>query len=70
LPRKPKEEDIQETVFFGRLLQGVQKLLVGYIVKEIKIEEEYGIDPPIIGAMIKRTPLASSEGFTLQELCS
>jgi gamma-glutamylcyclotransferase (GGCT)/AIG2-like uncharacterized protein YtfP len=45
-----KEDDIQESVF-GRLLQGVPETLVGYVVKEIKIEEEYGIESyPIITA--------------------
>jgi gamma-glutamylcyclotransferase (GGCT)/AIG2-like uncharacterized protein YtfP len=45
-----REEDIQETVF-GRLLQGVPETLMGYAVKEIKIEEEYGIESyPIIEA--------------------
>ncbi|MFT5963329.1 MAG: gamma-glutamylcyclotransferase (GGCT)/AIG2-like uncharacterized protein YtfP [Flavobacterium sp.] len=45
-----KEDDIQETVF-GRLLQGVPETLVGYVVKQIKIEEEYGIESyPIITA--------------------
>jgi gamma-glutamylcyclotransferase (GGCT)/AIG2-like uncharacterized protein YtfP len=45
-----KDNDIQETVF-GRLLQGVPETLVGYVVKQIKIEEEYGIETyPIITA--------------------
>lgn len=45
-----REEDIQETVF-GRILQGVPETLVGYVVNEIKIEEEYGIESyPIIMA--------------------
>jgi gamma-glutamylcyclotransferase (GGCT)/AIG2-like uncharacterized protein YtfP len=43
-----REKDIQETVF-GRILKGVPEKLVGYAVKEIQIEEEYGIDSyPII----------------------
>lgn len=43
-----REKDIQETVF-GRILEGVPESLVGYAVKEIQIEEEYGIDTyPII----------------------
>ena len=45
-----REEDIQETVF-GRILSGVPETLMGYVVKEIKIEEEYGIETyPIIEA--------------------
>ncbi|EIA08444.1 gamma-glutamylcyclotransferase family protein [Flavobacterium frigoris] len=43
-----REEDIQETVF-GRLLTGIPETLMGYAVKQIKIEEEYGIESyPII----------------------
>jgi gamma-glutamylcyclotransferase (GGCT)/AIG2-like uncharacterized protein YtfP len=49
-----REEDIQETVF-GRLLKGGPETLVGYVVKEIKIEEEYGIESyPIIEATQNR----------------
>lgn len=45
-----REEDIQETVF-GRLLTGIPETLMGYAVKQIKIEEEYGIESyPIIEA--------------------
>lgn len=65
-----KEEDIQETVF-GRLLQGVPETLVGYIVKEIKIEEEYGIESyPIIEATENKADTISGIVYevTLQEL--
>jgi gamma-glutamylcyclotransferase (GGCT)/AIG2-like uncharacterized protein YtfP len=65
-----KEEDIQETVF-GRLLQGVPETLMGYIVKEIKIEEEYGIESyPIIEATENKEDTISGIVYevTLQEL--
>jgi len=65
-----KEEDIQETVF-GRLLQGVPETLMGYIVKEIKIEEEYGIESyPIIEATGNKADTISGIVYevTLQEL--
>ena len=38
-----KEEEVQETVF-GRILEGVPETLQQFVVKEIKIEEEYGIE--------------------------
>ena len=34
--------DVQETIF-GRTLQGKPETLVGYAVKEISIEEEFGL---------------------------
>ena len=43
-----KDKDIQENVF-GRILQGVPETLMGYVVKEILIEEEFGMESyPII----------------------
>lgn len=43
-----KEKEIQETIF-GRLLQGAPETLVGYEIKEISIEEEFGMEQyPII----------------------
>lgn len=45
-----KENDIQQTIF-GRSLQGTPVTLMGYVVKEILIEEEFGMEPyPIIAA--------------------
>jgi gamma-glutamylcyclotransferase (GGCT)/AIG2-like uncharacterized protein YtfP len=43
-----KDKDIQETIF-GRILKGNPDTLVGYVVKQIHIEEEFGMEPyPII----------------------
>jgi gamma-glutamylcyclotransferase (GGCT)/AIG2-like uncharacterized protein YtfP len=40
--------DVQETIF-GRKLEGKPEILVGYTVKEISIEEEFGMEKyPII----------------------
>jgi gamma-glutamylcyclotransferase (GGCT)/AIG2-like uncharacterized protein YtfP len=42
------EEEVQKTVF-GRILQGVPEKLLGYEVKRIEIEEEFGLENyPII----------------------
>jgi gamma-glutamylcyclotransferase (GGCT)/AIG2-like uncharacterized protein YtfP len=37
-----QNDDIQEDLF-GRTLQGTPETLVGYVVKEIQIEEEFGL---------------------------
>lgn len=37
-----KEKEIQETIF-GRVLKGTPDKLIGYAIKEISIEEEFGI---------------------------
>jgi gamma-glutamylcyclotransferase (GGCT)/AIG2-like uncharacterized protein YtfP len=43
-----REEEVQKTVF-GRILKGVPEKLTGYAVKQIEIEEEFGIETyPII----------------------
>ena len=43
-----REEEVQKTVF-GRILKGVPEKLSGYAVKQIEIEEEFGIETyPII----------------------
>lgn len=43
-----KDKDIQETIF-GRILKGTTETLVGYIICEINIEEEFGLTQyPII----------------------
>jgi gamma-glutamylcyclotransferase (GGCT)/AIG2-like uncharacterized protein YtfP len=43
-----KDKEIQETIF-GRILKGTSETLTGYAIKEIQIEEEYGLAPyPII----------------------
>ena len=45
-----KDKDIQETIF-GRILTGTPDTLIGYGIKEIAIEEEFGIAHyPIITA--------------------
>jgi gamma-glutamylcyclotransferase (GGCT)/AIG2-like uncharacterized protein YtfP len=42
------ERDIQENIF-GRILKGTPEILVGYMLKEIQIEEEFGLTQyPII----------------------
>lgn len=49
-----KEEEVQETIF-GRILEGVPETLLGYVVNELKIEEEYGIETyTIISATHKK----------------
>ena len=43
-----KDKEIQETIF-GRVLTGTPDKLVGYAIKEIEIEEEFGLTSyPII----------------------
>lgn len=43
-----QNKDIQETIF-GRILEGIPETLVGYELKEIQIEEEFGMEKyPII----------------------
>ena len=37
-----KDKEIQETIF-GRVLSGTPDKLVGYAIKEINIEEEFGV---------------------------
>ena len=37
-----KEKDIQETIF-GRILKGTPETLVGYVINQIHIEEEFGV---------------------------
>ncbi len=37
-----KDKEIQETIF-GRVLTGTPDKLVGYAIKEIQIEEEFGV---------------------------
>jgi gamma-glutamylcyclotransferase (GGCT)/AIG2-like uncharacterized protein YtfP len=37
-----QDKDIQENVF-GRTLKGTPETLIGYVLKEIQIEEEFGI---------------------------
>ena len=43
-----QNEDIQKDLF-GRILEGTAETLIGYVVKEIQIEEEFGmVHYPII----------------------
>ena len=43
-----KKKDVQETVF-GKILNGTPETLVGYVINEIHIEEEFGVEKyPII----------------------
>lgn len=59
-----KDKDIQETIF-GRVLTGTPDKLIGYIVKEIHIEEEFGITQyPIITAT--QNPEDSISGILYQ----
>ena len=37
-----QNEDIQKDLF-GRILEGTAETLIGYVVKEIQIEEEFGM---------------------------
>lgn len=37
-----QQDDIQDHIY-GRVLSGTNETLVGYIIKEIEIEEEFGI---------------------------
>ena len=37
-----QQDDIQENLF-GRTLQGTPETLIGYVLKEIEIEEEFGL---------------------------
>jgi len=63
-----KDKEIQETIF-GRVLAGTPDKLVGYAIKEINIEEEFGVigypiiietqnsDDTISGILYKLSPL-------------
>lgn len=43
-----KNKDVQENIF-GRILKGTPEIIVGYVLKEIHIEEEFGLTQyPII----------------------
>ncbi|CAH0336171.1 hypothetical protein FVB9288_01846 [Flavobacterium sp. CECT 9288] len=43
-----QNEDVQKDLF-GRILEGTPETLIGYVVKQIQIEEEFGIvNYPII----------------------
>lgn len=43
-----KDVEVQEKIF-GRLLSGTPETLMGYVITEIQIEEEFGMEPyPII----------------------
>ena len=37
-----QNEDIQKDLF-GRILEGTPEMLIGYVIKQIQIEEEFGI---------------------------
>lgn len=37
-----QNEDIQKDLF-GRILEGTPETLIGYVIKEIQIEEEFGL---------------------------
>ena len=37
-----KDKEIQERIF-GRILKGTPDQLIGYVIKDIQIEEEFGI---------------------------
>jgi len=59
-----KDQDIQESVF-GRKLTGINDKLIGYTVKELHIEEEFGIAQyPIITAT--NNPNDSIEGIVYE----
>ena len=59
-----KDKEIQETIF-GRVLSGTPDKLVGYAIKEIQIEEEFGvIQYPIITAT--QNPEDSISGILYQ----
>ena len=62
-----KEKEIQETIF-GRVLTGTPDKLVGYIIKEISIEEEFGLTPyPIITETQNPEDIISGIRFQLSE---
>ena len=59
-----KDKEIQETIF-GRVLIGTNDKLIGYAVKKIQIEEEFGIiQYPIITAT--QNPEDSISGILYQ----
>ena len=59
-----KDKEIQETIF-GRVLMGTDDKLIGYAVKKIQIEEEFGvIQYPIITAT--QNPEDSISGILYQ----
>jgi gamma-glutamylcyclotransferase (GGCT)/AIG2-like uncharacterized protein YtfP len=64
------DEEVQETVF-GRTLEGIPETLQKFVVKEIKIEEEYGIESyAIISATQNKEDSISGNLYeiTLREL--
>lgn len=62
-----KDKDIQETIF-GRILKGVPETLVGYVINEINIEEEFGVEQyPIITATHNQEDTISGILYELTE---
>ena len=65
-----QNEDIQKDLF-GRILDGTTETLVGYVVKEIQIEEEFGlVHYPIITETNKQEDTINGMVYSisLQEL--
>ncbi len=63
-----KDKEIQETIF-GRVLSGTPGKLVGYAIKEIQIEEEFGvIGYPIITETKNHADTISGIVFKLSPL--
>lgn len=59
-----RDEDVQETIF-GRKLTGTPDILLGYAIKKIHIEEEFGMaEYPIIVAT--QNPADSINGILYQ----
>lgn len=62
-----KDREIQETIF-GRVLTGVPDKLVGYTIKEINIEEEFGLTPyPIITETNNPDDIISGIRYSISE---
>lgn len=59
-----KEKDVQELIF-GRVLKGIPDKLIGYALKKINIEEEFGMTAyPIITATLN--PKDTIDGILYQ----
>ena len=62
-----KDKEIQETIF-GRVLNGTPDKLIGYAIKEIQIEEEFGVTQyPIITATQNPEDIISGILYRLSE---
>lgn len=62
------DREVQENIF-GRVLTGTPDILVGYVVKKIEIEEEFGlVSYPIITATENPDDIINGFRYELSEI--